>query len=96
VCVLTLKRCDVIIYANEDIAVANLSERTTVYLNPYVKKYLQHEAVEQGKSISELINDQLAELLEDAQDLATIEERKSEPVMAWDKVKADLVRDGLL
>ena len=37
---------------------ATLTERTTVYLNPYVKKYLQHEAIEQNKSISELINDQ--------------------------------------
>mgnify|MGYP000863722767 CR=1 FL=1 len=75
---------------------ATLTERTTVYLNPYVKKYLQHEAVEQNKSISELINDQLAELLEDAEDAATVEERKAEPLLAWDKVKADLVRDGLL
>ena len=75
---------------------ASLSERTTVYLNPYVKKYLQHEAVEQGRSISELINDQLADLLEDAQDVETIEERKSEPLVAWEKVKADLIKDGLL
>lgn len=75
---------------------ASLTERTTVYLNPYVKKYLQHEAVEQGKSISELINDQLADLLEDAQDLEAIEERKSEPLVAWEKVKAELVKDGLL
>ncbi len=41
---------------------ASLSERTTAYLNPYIKNYLQHEAVEQGKSISELINDQLRKL----------------------------------
>jgi len=75
---------------------ASLTERTTVYLNPYVKKYLQHEAIEQNKSISELINDQLAELLEDAEDAAAVNERKSEPWLAWDKVKADLVRDGLL
>ena len=75
---------------------ATLTERTTVYLNPYVKKYLQHEAVEQNKSISELINDQLAELLEDAEDAATVNERKAEPLLAWDKVKADLARDGLL
>lgn len=75
---------------------ASLSERTTVYLNPYVKKFLQHEAVEQGKSISELINDQLAELLEDAEDVAAVHERKTEPLVAWEKVKADLVKDGLL
>jgi hypothetical protein len=75
---------------------ATLTERTTVYLNPYVKKYLQHEAVEQNKSISELINEQLAELLEDVEDMATIEERKSEPLVAWSKVKADQNRDGLL
>jgi len=75
---------------------AALTERTTVYLNPYVKKYLQHEAVERGKSISELINDQLAELLEEAEDLAIVEERKAEPLVAWEKVKAELVTDGLL
>ncbi|MBW4061961.1 CopG family transcriptional regulator [Candidatus Saccharibacteria bacterium] len=75
---------------------ATLTERTTVYLNPYVKKYLQHEAVEQNKSISELINEQLAELLEDAEDSAAINSRKTESLTSWDKVKADLVRDGLL
>ena len=75
---------------------ASLTERTTVYLNPYIKKFLQHEAVEQGKSISELINDQLADLMEDVEDIATIEERKSEPLVAWNKVKADLIKDGLL
>lgn len=75
---------------------ATLTERTTVYLNPYVKKYLQHEAVEQNKSISELINDQMAELLEDAEDMAAVHERKAEPLLAWDKVKANLARDGLL
>ena len=75
---------------------ATLTERTTVYLNPYVKKYLQHEAVEQNKSISELINEQLAELLEDAEDAATVDARKSEPLTSWDKVKSDLARDGLL
>jgi hypothetical protein len=75
---------------------STLTQRTTVYLNPYVKKYLQHEAVEQNKSISELINEQLAELLEDAEDVAIIESRKSEPVTSWDKVKEDLVRDGLI
>jgi hypothetical protein len=76
--------------------VGTLTERTTVCLSPYVKKYLQHEAVEQNKSISELINDQLAELLEDAEDAAAIEGRRAEPLLAWEKVKADLVRDGLL
>ena len=75
---------------------ATLTERTTIYLNPYVKKYLQHEAVEQNKSISELVNEQLAELLEDAEDIATLQERKSEPLVAWNKIKADLVKDGLL
>ncbi|QQR51843.1 hypothetical protein IPG36_04460 [bacterium] len=63
---------------------------------PLRQKYLQHEAVEQNKSISELINDQLAELLEDAEDATIINERKNEPLLAWDKVKAALVRDGLL
>jgi len=75
---------------------ATLTERTTVYLNPYVKKYLQHEAVEQNKSISELINDQLAELLEDVEDAASVDQRKAEPLLSWEKVKADLERDGLL
>jgi hypothetical protein len=75
---------------------ATLTERTIVYLNPYVKKYLQHEAVEQNKSISELINDQLAQLLEDAEDAEVVQKRSVEPLLAWEKVKADLARDGLL
>jgi hypothetical protein len=73
-----------------------LTERTTIYLNPYVKKYLQYQAVEKGVSISELVNDQMVELLEDAEDMATLYERMSEPTLAWDRVKANLKRDGLL
>jgi Arc/MetJ-type ribon-helix-helix transcriptional regulator len=75
---------------------ATLSERTTVYLNPYVKKFLQHEAVERGMSISELINDQLAELLEDAEDVAAIENRKDDPLIPWEKVEQRMRRDGII
>ena len=73
-----------------------LTERTTIYLNPYVKKFLQRQAVEQGKSLSQLVNEQAAELLEDAQDIETASQRATEPAVAWAKVKAELKRDGLL
>ena len=73
-----------------------LTERTTIYLNPYVKKFLQYQAVEQGKSLSELVNEQAAELLEDAQDIEAASKRAGEPTIAWEKVKSELKRDGLL
>lgn len=39
---------------------SKLSERTTIYLEPQVKKFLQLLALRRSKSISELINQHFA------------------------------------
>ena len=43
---------------------SKLTARTTVYLNPYIKKFIQHKAVEESRSASSIINNRLADLLE--------------------------------
>lgn len=69
---------------------SKLSERTTVYLNPYVKKFLQFRAVQEDRSVSELVNDRFADMLEDFEDLKEVERRKNEPIIEWEIVKSEL------
>ncbi len=74
---------------------SKLSERTTLYLNPYVKKYLQHKALQENRSMSELVNDEFAELLEDLEDSYELTKRKKNPVFEpWLEVKSLLEADG--
>ncbi len=67
-----------------------LSEKTTVYLSPQIKRFLKLRAVQQNKSISALINGQLAAHLEEFEDLKEIERRRNEPVIEWEVVKKEL------
>lgn len=68
---------------------SDLSEKTTVYLEPAVKKFLQFKAVNEGRSVSEIINDEFEELLEDVEDLKEIEKRKGEPSVPFEEVLKD-------
>ena len=73
------------------------SEKTTIYLNPYVKKFIQHKAVNEGRSVSDVINDEFAELLQDMEDGYELSERKKDPAFTpWLEVKRQLKTDGLL
>jgi hypothetical protein len=47
---------------------SRLKAKTTIYLNPYVKKFVQHKAVEENRSISVIINNKLADMLEELAD----------------------------
>lgn len=67
-----------------------LSDKTTVYLNPLVKTFLQHKAVEQKMSVSEIINDHFADLVDDLEDLKVIEKRRLEPTVSFDDLLKDL------
>jgi predicted DNA-binding protein len=66
-----------------------LSERTTIYLNPFVKRYLQYLSLQEKRSLSDIINDEFADMLEDMEDIKIIESRKNEPTIAWEQVKKD-------
>jgi hypothetical protein len=69
---------------------SKLSEKTTVYLNPYVKKFIQHKAVAESRSVSEIINDHFADLAEDLEDIKQIKKREGEATVPFETVLKDL------
>ncbi len=74
---------------------STLSKRATVYLDPVLHKALRLKAAETSRSVSELINEAIRdELAEDADDLASFEARKQEPVIAFEDFVRELKRNG--
>jgi hypothetical protein len=69
---------------------SNLSERTTIYLNPYVKKLLQLKALQESRSVSQLVNERFSEALKEFEDLKTLEKKRGESLIEWDSIKAEL------
>jgi hypothetical protein len=69
---------------------SKLSEKTTIYLNPYVKKFIQHKAVEEDRSVSDIVNDYFAEMLEDLDDIKEIEKRRGEPGIPFEEALKEL------
>ncbi|MGH2612110.1 MAG: CopG family transcriptional regulator [Rhabdochlamydiaceae bacterium] len=69
---------------------SNLSEKTTIYLNPLVKKFIQHKAVTEGRSVSDIVNDSFEDMLEDLEDIKEVEKRKNEPSVPFETVLKDL------
>jgi len=71
--------------------------RTTLYLNPKVHRALKIKAATTDRSISDIVNEALVEALrEDAIDLQAFRERVKEQSRPFEKVLAELKRDGLL
>ena len=71
------------------------TKRSTVYFDPDLYKALKIKAAQYEKSLSELINQAVRwSLVEDAEDFAAFEERKSEPNLDFDKVLKDLRSRG--
>ncbi|MBL8122031.1 hypothetical protein JNM87_04765 [Candidatus Saccharibacteria bacterium] len=52
----------------DNTTVNNASERTTVYLDPRVKRGVQYYALRDDSSLSKIINEKLIEYLEDESD----------------------------
>ena len=69
---------------------SNLSAKTTIYLDPQVKKFIQHKAVAEGSSVSDLVNEYFADMLEDLQDIETIKERRDEESISFDEALKEL------
>lgn len=69
---------------------SQLSQKTTIYLNPQVKKFLQHKAVAEGHSVSDIVNDNFADMLEDLVDIKEIEKRRSEETVPFEVVLQEL------
>jgi hypothetical protein len=69
---------------------SNLNAKTTIYLEPAVKQFIKHKAVAEGRSVSDVINDSFADMLEDVEDLKEIENRKNEPSVPFEEVLKEL------
>jgi GTP cyclohydrolase FolE2 len=69
---------------------SNLSAKTTIYLNPKVKKFIQHKAVAEDTSVSDVVNDIFADMLEDLQDTKIIQERRNEESISFDDALKEL------
>jgi hypothetical protein len=72
-------------------------KRSTVYLDADLHRALKVKSAETEYTISELVNEAVRKALaEDAVDLASIEERKNEPLMPFEDVLKKLKKDGKL
>jgi hypothetical protein len=72
-------------------------KRATIYFNPNVHRALRLKAAETDRSISDLVNDAVTlSLAEDEEDLAALEERRSEPNLAFENVLKDLKKRGTI
>lgn len=71
------------------------TKRATVYLDADLHRALRLKAAETESSISELVNDAIRESLrEDADDLAAIADRVSEPTRSFETFVAELRERG--
>ncbi len=70
-------------------------KRATVYFDPEIHRALRLKAAETDRPISDLVNDAVKlALAEDAEDLATFEDRAREPNLPFESVVKDLKRRG--
>lgn len=67
------------------------SKRATVYLDPDIHTALRLKAASTDRSLSEIVNDAVAEaLLEDQEDLAEFGRRAAEPVLSYEQFLDEL------
>ena len=71
------------------------AKRSTIYLDPALHKALKLKAVETSRSISDLVNEAVREVLsEDTEDLSAFDERDDEPLISYDEMVKRLKADG--
>ena len=74
---------------------ATPAKRATVYFDPIIHKALKLKSIETSKSISELVNSAVKEILaEDAEDISAYEERANEPLISFSEMVKRLKKDG--
>ena len=74
---------------------AVLSKRSTFYMDPVIHRALRLKSVETSRSMSELVNDAVKELLaEDAADLAAFDGRVREPLVTFEDMLKGLKKRG--
>ena len=74
---------------------ATQTKRTTIYLDPDLHKALRLKAISVSRSMSELVNDAVREvLIEDADDITVFEEREKESLFSYEEMVKRLKADG--
>jgi predicted transcriptional regulator len=72
-------------------------KRSTVYLDSKLHRALKVKAAEQDRTISDLINEAISQILaEDYEDLKAFEDRKKEPSLDFEAVLKELKTIGKL
>ncbi len=71
------------------------SRRTTIYLDADLHKALRLKAIENSRSVSDLVNDAVRECLaEDAEDITAFDDRIQEPLISYDEMVKKLKKNG--
>ncbi|MBL0174845.1 MAG: CopG family transcriptional regulator [Ignavibacteria bacterium] len=71
------------------------TKRATIYFDPALHQALRIRAAHAQRSMSDLVNDAIRELLrEDADDLAAFETRAAEPTMTYEALLKNLRKHG--
>ena len=74
---------------------SNLSKRSTIYFDPAIHHALKIKAASTDLSVSELVDEAARQLLlEDQEDLKSIADRVSEPVVSYEALLTDLKKHG--
>ena len=74
---------------------SDLSKRSTVYFDPAIHQALKLKAASTNVSISDLVDEAVRLLmLEDQEDLASIADRVSEPLVSYEALLGDLKKNG--
>ncbi len=73
------------------------SQKTTLYLDPDVKKYLQYQAIEENSSMSDVINDLVEDTLDSLWLIKNEDRLRNEPTYSFDEVLKErgLTREDL-
>jgi hypothetical protein len=71
------------------------AKRSTIYLDPKLHKALRIKAIETSQSMSELVNEAVAQTFaEDAEDLAAFKQRAHEPLISFEDALKELKQHG--
>ena len=72
-----------------------MNKRATVYFDPDIHKALRLRAASTERSISDIVNDAVRQVLsEDQEDLAAFDERVAEPTITYQALLDDLRAHG--
>jgi plasmid stability protein len=74
-----------------------MSKRSTIYFDPELHKALRLKAASTERSVSDLVNEAVREVLrEDQEDLAAFADRAAEPTISYETLLDDLKAHGKL